>query len=400
MLQWKKNLYVLFGAELLAVAGMMMIQPFLTLYIEELDRSFGSTELWAGLVYSLQAGMMLLTAPIWGAIADRYGRKVMVQRSMLGGAVIIGLMGLVTSVEQLTLLRTIQGAVTGVIPASQALIAASAPRERSGFALGVMEMGALVGFSIGPLLGGLLADAFGFRTAFAVTALLMFLAGLAVSLLVEEAFIPARVTRLNGSEMFRDWLAVLRAPRVNDYLSMGFLVQIGRTAIVPFLPLFVVAQLTQEQNAPTVTGLVVGVSGAAGALSAVYLGRLGDRHGQQKLILLAALAAAVGYGLLALSGEIWQLVLLFALIGVAEGGLIPGIAALLNNAAPPGKTSSVYGLRTSFMAAGRMLAPALGALIAGATSLQGVFVLAAAAYGAVAVMSRVGEREARLELGD
>ena len=94
MLQWKKNLYVLFGAELLAVAGMMMIQPFLTLYIEELDRSFGSTELWAGLVYSLQAGMMLLTAPIWGAIADRYGRKVMVQRSMLGGAVIIGLMGL------------------------------------------------------------------------------------------------------------------------------------------------------------------------------------------------------------------------------------------------------------------------------------------------------------------
>ena len=392
MVQWQKNLYVLFAAELLAVAGLMMINPFLTLYIEELDSSFGSTEMWAGLVYSVQAAMMLVTAPIWGAIADRYGRKLMVQRSMLGGAVVMGLMGLVTSVEQLTLLRTLQGAITGVVPASQALIAASAPRERSGYALGVMQMGALVGLSLGPLMGGLLADAFGFRVAFGVTALLMFLGGVAVSLLVEEAFIPERLTRLNGPEMFRDWLSVLRAPHVTEYLSLGFLVQIGRSAIMPFLPLFVAVNLAQQQNAPTLTGIAVGVSGAAGALSAVYLGRLGDRHGQHRLILLAALVAAAGYGMMALSLEMWQLVLFFALAGVAEGGLIPGIATLLNGAAPPGKTSSVYGLHSSFMAAGRMLSPALGALIIGATTLRGVFVLAAVAYGVVAVMGRGGDK--------
>ncbi|MCL5108924.1 MAG: MFS transporter, partial [Chloroflexi bacterium] len=134
-------------------------------------------EMWAGLLGFAAGLSMAASAPVWGALADRYGRKSMVLRATLGGAVLVGTMGLVQSVQQLLVIRFLQGAVTGVTAAFASLVAGFTPRERVGFALGTLQMSAYLGNSLGPLLGGVIADSIGFRFSFFLTAAMLALGG-------------------------------------------------------------------------------------------------------------------------------------------------------------------------------------------------------------------------------
>lgn len=125
---WRRNLYVLTAVQLLSTAGFSLVFPFMPLYVQEVGiATRGSVAFWSGLAFSSQAFTMMLAAPVWGAYADRYGRKVMLVRATFGGAILLVMMGLVQNAEQLVILRTIQGFVTGVVPAANALVAASTP---------------------------------------------------------------------------------------------------------------------------------------------------------------------------------------------------------------------------------------------------------------------------------
>ena len=196
MLPWRRNLYIMFAVQLVSMSGFSLVFPFLPLYIKQLGISTGgSTEFWSGLVFSAQPLTMMISAPIWGAVADRFGRKLMLARAMFGGAVLLAAMGFAQSAEQLALLRALQGLVTGTIPAANALVAASAPREHCGEALGLLQTGAWVGVAVGPLLGGVIGDAVGFRESFWITGILLALSGAAVLLWVEEDFHPVDKAR-------------------------------------------------------------------------------------------------------------------------------------------------------------------------------------------------------------
>ena len=140
MLPWRRNLYILTVVQLLSTAGFSLVMPFMPLYVQEVGiATQGSVAFWAGLAFSSQAFTMMLAAPIWGAYADRHGRKIMLVRATFGGAILLGLMGLVQNAEQFVILRAIQGFVTGTVPAANALVAASSPRERMGESLGLMN---------------------------------------------------------------------------------------------------------------------------------------------------------------------------------------------------------------------------------------------------------------------
>ena len=168
---WRRVLAVMFVAQLLAAVGFSTIFPFLPNYVHALGSQWGlSLTFLAGAVFSGQAITMMIASPFWGAVSDRFGRKPMVQRAMFGGAAVIFLMAFVRSAEELVLLRMLQGVLTGVISAANALVASQAPRERSGFALGALQTSLMSGVALGPLLGGLMADAFGYRAAHVVTA--------------------------------------------------------------------------------------------------------------------------------------------------------------------------------------------------------------------------------------
>jgi MFS transporter, DHA1 family, multidrug resistance protein len=151
--RWQKTLYIMFFAQLMTGVGFSSIFPFLPLYVQELGSSTGlSTELLAGLVFSGQSFTMMLAAPIWGSLADRFGRKLMVERALFGGAIILFLMAFVRSAEELVFLRALQGLVTGTVAAANALVASQAPRERSGYAMGLLQVAMGAGIALGPFL--------------------------------------------------------------------------------------------------------------------------------------------------------------------------------------------------------------------------------------------------------
>jgi DHA1 family multidrug resistance protein-like MFS transporter len=385
---WKRTLGLLVVAQFGSALGFSIIFPFLPLYLTQLGSSTSlSLEVLSGLIYSVQAITMTVASPVWGAVADRYGRKPMVVRAGCGGAVVILLMGFVQTAEQLILLRAVQGLITGVISASSALVAAVVPRERTGYAMGLLQLGLWSGVSAGPLLGGVLSDLIGFRGTFVVTAILLFLSGLSVWLGVEEPF--ARADQLHGGLLgfLGDWRRILASAPLDFTLLLRFLGAIGRSALEPVLPLFVLALSASTARAATATGLVVGVASAASTVTAVYLGRYGDRTGHARVALVCGSGAAVCYGAQVFVGSLGQLLLLQALTGACVGGLLPSLSAMLAEHSQHGDEGCVYGIDNAVVSAGRTVGPMVGAWSALWFTPRGTFLLTGVIFAASSVLA-------------
>lgn len=387
MHQWQKNLYVLFLVNLLTIGGHSLIVPFLSLYIDELDASSGSTEFWAGMAFAAHALAITIASPIWGSLSDRVGRKVMAQRATFGGALVLSLLALVRTPLQLVLLRTAHGAITGIVPSSNALVGASVPPERTGYAMGLLNVAMWIGASIGPQVGGVIADTFGFRAVFYVTGACLLLAGIGVTLFIKEDFLRPEKARLSGREMLNGWSRVLRAPHMPEIYSIRFLSRTGDGLMAPFLPLFVVTLLSSQQRASTVTGLAFGLKSAFAALGALSLGRLGDRIGQRRLLVICSLGASLAYALTTLVTQSWQLVVLFAVMGLAVGGVFPAITTLMSHASPSGQVGAVYGVDHSVSGGARVVASLLGLAVISLMGLRGMFGVVAVVFALTALLA-------------
>jgi DHA1 family multidrug resistance protein-like MFS transporter len=362
---WKRTLYVIVFAQVMTSVGFSSFFPFLPLYVAELGAdSRLSVEFLAGLAFSGQAVTMMIASPIWGMVADRYGRKLMVERAMFGGAVVIGLMAFARSAEELVLLRAIQGLITGVIGAHNALVASVVPRERTGYAMGLLQVGLGIGVALGPLIGGLVADLFGYRSAFYVTSLLLFISGIVVWLGIEEDFQPRSAARQSKLTFPQKWNRILSAPGVLITYSLRFISQFGRMMIYPILPFFIQSLMNDPSRVNTFTGIVFGTNSVFVTLSAIYLGRLGDRIGHRIVLICCFMGGALAFLPQGFVAAPWQLLVLQAMAGATLGGIIPSISALLARYTPPGEEGVVYGLDNSITAGARALAPLLGASVA------------------------------------
>jgi DHA1 family multidrug resistance protein-like MFS transporter len=388
MPSWKRTLVILTAAQFGSTLGFSIIFPFLPLYLHELGTSTSlGVEVLAGLIYSVQALTMAIAAPFWGVVADRYGRKPMVVRAGCGGAVVVLLMGFVQTAEQLVFLRAVQGLVTGVVTASTALVAAMTPRERTGYAMGLLQLGLWSGLSAGPLIGGVLSDLIGFRGTFVVTAILLFLSGLSVWIGVEEPFTRAEQLQAGPLGFLKDWRRILSSAQLNFTLAQRFLGAIGRSALEPVLPLFVLALAAGPAGVATSTGLVVGAASAASTVTSVYLGRYGDRAGHARVALASGIGAAVFYLAHIVVGSLWQLLVLYTLAGACVGGLLPSLSAMLAEHSEHGDEGCVYGLDNSVTSAGRTVGPMLAAACALWFSPRGTFVLTGLIYAASALLA-------------
>jgi DHA1 family multidrug resistance protein-like MFS transporter len=320
---------------------------------------------------------MAIAAPIWGSLSDRLGYKLMVERAMYGGAILLLLMGFARSAEELTLLRTVQGLVTGTISAANALVASMAPRERMGYAMGTLQMGLWSGTAAGPLIGGLIADNLGFRATFITTAVLIFAAGLLVTFGVRGIARPTRSAGAARPSMLAGWRAIFASAGVPAAYAARFLASLAQSMLLPFTPLFIQMLMPGAGHIGTFTGLVVGVSSATGTATALYLGRLGDRAGHRRVLMGSALAATICYIPQAFVVEPWQLLVLQALGGAAWGGMTPSISALLSRYTAPGSEGAVYGLDSSIVSAARAAAPLIGAGVVLGFGLRGIFIASA-----------------------
>ncbi|HHO55022.1 MAG TPA: MFS transporter, partial [Trueperaceae bacterium] len=199
MQTWKKNLYIMFVAQFFSAIAFAVMFPFLPRYVNSLDSILGLNKTFLiGAVYSAQAITTTVFSPLWGALADRFGKKLMVLRSMFAATVVMILIAFASSAEVLLILRAIQGMITGVAAASNAFVASAVPKERTGYAMGLMSVAVLLGVSVGPLVGGVVADSYGYRAAFFITASLLLIGGLLVliGVKVEEYDRPEKTKKL------------------------------------------------------------------------------------------------------------------------------------------------------------------------------------------------------------
>ena len=379
MVDWRRNLYVLFMVQVLSVAGFSLVFPFLPLYVAELGvATRGSVAFWSGMVFSAQAVTMMVSSPIWGAVADRYGRKPMLVRATLGGAVMVVLMGFAQSAEQLVLIRIVQGMLTGIVSATSALVAATVPKEKSGESLGLIQTGIWVGVAVGPLIGGLVSVALGYRASFWITGGALALAGVAVIFWVREDFEPLPVQkRVNFWEGYKK---LLRAPDMASLYSVSFLQSLGRSVTMPIMAFFFVELLSSSDGAVVMTGLSMGAKAAVGSVSAIYLGKLSDRIGHEKVLTAGAVIAVLVYLPQAFVANVWQLLFLQALTGVSAGAIMPATSALLNMRTPQGAHGTTFGLGNSVSSGGRIVAPILGAAVYPLIGMRGVFALNTVVY--------------------
>jgi DHA1 family multidrug resistance protein-like MFS transporter len=361
---WRRTLYIMVFCQFMTAIGFSSIFPFLPLYVKSLGSvtSLGS-DLLTGMVFSSQALAMTIASPFWGAVADRWGRKLMVERAMFGGAVILLLMAFVRSAEELVILRTIQGLITGTIGAANALVAAVVPRGRTGYAMGLLQVGIGMGVGVGPVIGGATADAFGYEMAFYITSVLLAVAGIIVHWGVRENFQPA--VRSDGKHGFlAGWWHILAPPGVLATYSLRFLDSLARVAFVPILPLFALELMADGSRVNSFTGLVLGCGASAAAVSAVLIGRVGDRTGHRRIILACTLVGFVAFLLQACTSQGWQFLLLHLGAGIAHGGILTGVGALLARYTEHGEEGAVYGLDNSVNSGARAIAPMVGVSIA------------------------------------
>lgn len=385
---WKRNLAVIWMAELLAISGLSLIMPFMPYYVQELGVTDpAQVALWAGTLVSVHALTMAISAPIWGTLADRYGRKLMVERAIFGGALTLALMSLVQNVYQLTALRLFQGLLTGTVVAANTLVASNVPRERVGYALGILQMAIYLGASLGPTLGGVLADTLGYRSTFWVMAGLLFVSGLSVHLWVREKFYPqAQAKEARVGDAWKNMFRILREPAIVPIILVRILSRTGIRTLSPVLPLFVQALLPDGAKVASAAGVVVGAQAAAGAAGSVVFGRVGDRVGHRRVLVTCTFLAAVLYVPQFFAQNVGQLLVFQMVVGLATGGLLTSVSALLAQLSPEGRQGLVYGLDSSAVSMANFVGPLFGAGVAAWLGVRWVFLWTAGLLGVSALM--------------
>jgi DHA1 family multidrug resistance protein-like MFS transporter len=396
-ISWRRNLAAIWVTELVAIAAFAVAIPFLPFFVQELGvQGERAIRLWSGLVFSTHAIAMAICGPIWGALSDRHGRKVMVERAMFGGAVVIGLIGWAQNMGQFMVLRALWGALTGTITAATTLVAATTPRKHAGYALGMLQMAIYLGSSTGPLLGGIVADAFGYRATFWVTGALLFVAGLGVSIFVREDFEPvvrpAEEERAgDGTHMpfhhrvQRQLAPVLGSSALLAMLGVHLLARTGTHMMTPVLPLFIQEIVPAGARVAFITGLVSSVSGALGAAGALGFGRLGDRVGHRWILIGCASAAAVLYVPQFFASSPAALLFLQGGTGLAMGGILASVSASLARLSPEGQEGIVYGVQGTVLSIAHGGGPMLGSVLMAWVGLRMPFLAAAALFAAAAI---------------
>jgi DHA1 family multidrug resistance protein-like MFS transporter len=382
---WRRTLYTLWLTQFISVAGFSFVMPFIPYYIQELGiTDVAQVGLWAGLVTSMHAFSMGILAPVWGALADRHGRKLMILRACFAGAVVLTLMGFVTNVQQLVILRLVQGALTGTIAAVTTLAASVTPKERVGMALGSLQTAVFLGVSCGPLMGGLAGDAFGYRSSFWITGSMLLLSGVLVAFLVHEEFHPARqATGPRGN--WRTRLALLGSSALLAVLLARILVRVGSRSLDPVLPLLVQTLLPADAKVGLTTGLISGVSALGAAAGAPLAGACGDRWGHRQALAACVLLAAVAYLPQIFVMQPLHLALCQFVSGLAVGGAVAVLTALLARLTPAGREGLIFGLDASAVSASNAMGPLAGATAAAAFGLRAPFIVGIAAFGAGAL---------------
>ncbi len=367
---WRRNLAVSLIGSFTTIVAMTILLPFLPLYIGELGvTDQAAIAQWSGVAYGATFFAAALVAPLWGRLADRYGRKLMLVRASLGMALAMSLMGMARNVWELVGLRLFAGFAGGYSSAATILVATQTPRQRSGWALGMLMSGIMAGSLVGPLIGGTLPPLIGIRATFWCAGGLIFLAFLATTFIIKE---EKRSALTKQAAVEASWSQIPDRRPVIAMLAMGMLLTFANMSIEPIITLYV-GQFVDASRVTFVSGLTMSAAALGSILSASRLGKLADRVGHWQVIIVTLAISALLLIPQAFVTAGWQLVVLRFFMGLALGGLMPCVTSIIRHSVPDTVVGRVLGYATSSNFVGQVAGPLLGGFVGGHIGMRAVF---------------------------
>ncbi|HEP1837822.1 multidrug efflux MFS transporter [Streptococcus suis] len=369
---WKQNLKVAWLGNFLTGTSFTLVMPFISVFVEELGVGPGQVEYYAGLAVSVNALAAALMAPVWGSLADRYGRKPMMVRAAFAMIFTMGGMAFVPNVFWLLALRVLNGVFTGYIPNATALVASQVPKDKTGYALGTLSTGAVAGNLIGPTLGGILAEMFGVHMVFLLVGLLYAIVVLLTVFYIREDFVPVKKgEEMSVKEVFEQ---VKDRQMLVGLFVTSMIIIAAAQAVVPILTLYV-RHLGQTDNLLFVAGFIISLPGMASLVTSGYLGKIGDRIGNHRLLLIALTYSLLINVFCVFAENPFQLGLLRFMYGFGTGALLPSVNSLLTKLTPKEGISRIFSYNQLFNNLGSVVGPMMGSAVAAHMGYDWVFYL-------------------------
>ncbi|MBS6544595.1 MAG: MFS transporter [Veillonella sp.] len=358
---WKRTVYISLVCVFCIAFGVSQLAPILPLYFHDLGvQTPEAMSLWSGLATGATYIIVCIAAPFWGRIADKRGRKITLIRSSFGMALCNILIAFQTTPEGVVLIRLIQGLVSGFYSASITLIASESPIERTGWALGLLASANLAGSLIGPLLGGYIADTVGIRNDFIIVGIIMSLAGLLAAVFIHEDYKPkANVEKLSISKLKE------QIPEFNSVIALcvaSFIYAICIMSLQPVISVYIKGIVPSDtENLAFIAGAVFSAMGIAQLMSSSPLGKLVDKIGPRKVLVISLIYVGILNIPQAYVSDVYQLAIIRFLQGFGLGGMLPALNTYLSSKTPREFTGQVFSYNQSCLFFGYFLGSVGGA---------------------------------------
>src|SRR5438067_8367896 len=392
---WRQTLWAMVGIQFVMTGAFSMLTPIMPLFLPVLGvESEAAIAIWAGVLNGITSLVAAFASPLWGQVADRHGRKLMLLRSSLAIGLFTALMGAAGDVWQFFGCRALMGVFAGFSSAAIALVASQVPEDRLGYSLGWLSTGQLVGSLVGPIIGGILADMTGsYRVPFYVTSATIFVAMGLVWLAVKEEFSRAGLGSGSRRGPLSSLFALITTPALLALFFVLLMAQFGVRTVQPIVTLYVQEMLGAVPNIATLAGIAFSITGLANVISAPFLGNRSDVIGYRRVLLICLAGGTLTTLPQAFTDNYWVFTAERFAVGLFIGGLLPAANALVGRLVSRAERGAVYGMTASAMFMGNSLGPLLGGFIAAGFGLRWVFLLTAAvmALNLVWVYYRVPE---------
>jgi len=384
--QWKKNVYLLWIAVFVASICWSMLMPFMPLFLRDELGAGHKAAAWAGVVGAVNSLGMAIMAPVWGAVGDRLGRKLMMLRAGYVLVLCYAAMAFVQTPVSLLGVRIAIGLLSGFIPTATMLVGTTTPQAHVGVALAMITTAAPAGNIIGPMLGGLLADLVGIRATMLVSSVLIGTATTFVLLFVKEQFTP--IKKDAGTSLVRDLTEVASHPVLWPLLICSSLAMMASSTLEPIAVPYIKSLL--GESAPNwVAGVLVSLPGVALVVAAPWWGARARKWGYGTTLTLGLIFGAVMVLPQAVALTAYDFGGLRLAQGFATASVGPGIASLIALMMPQAIRGRAYGINHSFNSIGWMIGPLIGGFLGTAFGAKYVFVVTGLLYVAAAVWARM-----------
>ncbi len=375
---WRRNLYIIVAVEFAVLLAYGFSTPFMPYFVQDLG-SFTDSEaaFWSGLANTVFGLTMFLSGPIWGIIADRRGRKPMVLRAVLGVAAVGVGLALAPNVYWLIGLRAAQGLFSGTMAAASAMVSANSPRDKIPFAMGMLTVAMYAGNTMGPFVGGLVANAVGYRNCFYVIAAVYLAGGLAVLFFTREDFVP----------VIKEWRSTLvslgrlaKSREILPLLVVLCVLSIGPSVLSPVIPL-IIKEVAKGVSSVVSSGTALSLMGIVATVSALVVSRFVSVNvNLKKMMVYCCLATGLLYLPPMFAHSLVPFIALMALMGTFKGGITISSSSLIALTVTESQQGMAYGLQQSAQFLGSGLGPFIGGGLASLIGLRVVFPVAAGLY--------------------